>query len=55
MKYLRIILDPIKIKGDPEDEDQLRVDLYEKITAMIEAETLTYYIDEDEEDSDEDF
>ena len=54
MKYLKIILDPIKIKGDPEDPETLQVDLYEKLQAMIEAETLTYYIDEDE-DEDEDY
>ncbi len=55
MKYLKIVIDPIKIKGDSEDPDQLQVDVYEKIQAMIEAETLSFSIDEDEEDSDEDY
>ena len=55
MKYLKIMIDPIKLKGDPEDEDTLRADLYEKLTAMIEAETLSFYIDDEEEDDDVDF
>ena len=54
MKYLKVLIDPIKIKGDPEDEETLRVDLYEKIQAMIEAETLHFTIDE-EDAEDEDF
>ena len=53
MRYLKIILQPIKLKGDPEDLETLQQDLFEKLQAMIEAETLTYEIDE-EEDSDED-
>lgn len=53
MKYLKILLDPIKIKGDVDDEETLRADLYERITAMIEAETLSFTIDEDEEDEDD--
>ena len=55
MKYLKVIIDPIKLKGDPEDEDTLRSDLYEKLTAMIEAETLSFYIDDEEDDSDDDY
>lgn len=54
MKYLKIILEPIKLKGDPEDPETLQVDLFEKLQALIESETLTYYIDEDEEDEDSD-
>ena len=53
MRYLKIILQPIKLKGDPEDLETLQQDLFEKLQAMIEAETLAYEIDE-EEDSDED-
>jgi hypothetical protein len=52
MRYLRILLDPIKLKGDPEDEEQLRHDIYEKLQALMEAEVLSYNIDEDEEDED---
>lgn len=55
MKFLKILIDPIQIKGDPNDEDTLKVDLYEKISAMIEAETLSFTIDEDEEDEDSDY
>jgi len=54
MKYLRILLDPIKIKADPEDELQLQVDLYELIQTMIENETLGFTIDDEDDDSDED-
>jgi hypothetical protein len=54
MKYLKIILDPIKIKGDPEDPEQLQHDLFEKIQAMVEAETLSFSIDEEDDDTDED-
>lgn len=54
MKYLKIILDPVKIKGDPEDPEQLQHDLYEKISAMIESETLAFTIDEEDDDSEDD-
>lgn len=53
MKYLKILIDPIKIKGDPEDEETLRVDVYERVQAMIESEVLAFTI-EDEEDSEDD-
>lgn len=56
MKYLKIQIDTIKIKGDLDDPEQLQADLYEKIQAMIESETLAYStLDEDEEDDDSDF
>jgi hypothetical protein len=54
MKYLKILIDPIKIKGDPEDTDTLQADLYEKIQAMIESETLKWNIDEEDQDEDDD-
>lgn len=54
MKYLKVIIDPIKIKGDLDDAETLQIDLYEKISAMIEAETLSFTIDDDE-DEDEDY
>ena len=58
MKYLKIILDPnktLKLKGDPEDRETIQADLYEKLILMIEAEVLDWEIDEEEEDSDEDY
>lgn len=55
MKYLKIIVDPIKIKGDTDDLETLQNDLYEKIQAMIEAETLVWSIDEDDADDDSEF
>ena len=55
MKYLRILIDPIKVKGDPEDPETLTADVYEKVQAMIEAETLSYSIDEDEDSEDDDY
>jgi len=55
MKYLKIVLEPFKIKGDPEDEETLKVDVYERVQAMIEAETLSFSIDEDEDEDDSDY
>lgn len=55
MRYLKIVIDPLKIKGDVEDPDQLQVDVYEKLSALIEAETLTFSIDEDDDGDDDDF
>jgi hypothetical protein len=55
MKYLRILIDPIRIKGDEDDSDQLQSDLYEKISAMIESETLSFTIDESEDEEELDF
>ena len=53
MKYLKIILEPIKIKGDLEDEEQLKQDIYEKVMALVESETLNYYIDDEDEDAED--
>jgi hypothetical protein len=55
MRYLKIVLEPIKIKGDPEDEQQLQADVYERLSAMIESETLAFSIDEEDEDDDGDY
>ncbi len=53
MKYLKIDLQSIRIKGDLEDTDTLQADVYEKVQAMIESETLVFTVDEDfEEDED---
>jgi hypothetical protein len=54
MKYLKVTIQPIKIKGDPMDLETLQVDLYERITALVESETLLWDIDEEDEDDDED-
>lgn len=53
MKYLKINLAPVKVKGDLEDPETLQQNLYEKISTMIESETLKWEIDEEDEDDDE--
>lgn len=55
MKYLKILLDPIKIKGDEDDLDTLKVDLYEKIQGLIESDSLGFSIDEDDHDDENEF
>jgi hypothetical protein len=55
MKYLKVILQPIKIKGDLDDETQLQQDVYEKVMNMIESETLSFQVDDEEEEDDCDF
>jgi uncharacterized protein YfaA (DUF2138 family) len=55
MRYLKIVLEPLKIKGDADDPDQLQADVYEKLSAMIESETLAFSIDEDEDEDDSDY
>ena len=55
MKYLTILVDSIRVKGDVDDEDQLRADVYEKLQAMIEAETLTFQVDEENDDEEDPF
>lgn len=55
MKYLTINIEPIRIKGDVEDPDQLQADVYERLSAMIESETLSFEIDEDSEEDELDF
>ena len=55
MKYLRILIEPIKIKGDEEDPEQLQADVYERVAAMLESETLSFSIDESEDDDESDF
>ena len=54
MKYLKIILNPIKVKGEESDEETLQADLYEKISTMIENETLKWKIDDEEEGGEDD-
>lgn len=53
MRYLKIVIEPFRIKGDLEDEETLTQDVYERIAAMLESETLAYSIDEDNEDDEE--
>jgi len=54
MKYLKIVIKPFKIKGDLDDPDTLQVDVLERVAAMLEAETLDWSVDEDEQEDDED-
>jgi hypothetical protein len=54
MKYLKIILDPIKLKGRADDPETIQADLYEHIQVLLEAEALGWSIDEDSEDESED-
>ena len=49
MKYIKVNIDPIRIKADLDDLEQLQQDLYEKVSAMVEAETLTFSIDDEDE------
>lgn len=53
MKYLTIDIQSIRIKGDVDDEETLKTDIYEKLLAMIESETLTFSINHDDEEDDE--
>jgi hypothetical protein len=55
MKTLKILIQPFDIKGDEEDTDQLQQDVYEKVLAMVESETLAFEILEDEEEESEDY
>jgi hypothetical protein len=56
MKYLKILLGPVKVKGSEDDMETLQLDLYDKISAMIESETLKWEIDpETDEDEDESY
>ncbi len=55
MKYLTIVLQNVRIKGDPDDMDTLQTDLYEKLQTMIEAETLSFEIQDEEDDGDDEF
>jgi hypothetical protein len=53
MKYLKVVVE-FKVKSDEdEDPDQLQADIYEKVQSLLESETLSYRIEEDEEDDDE--
>lgn len=53
MKYLKVLIDPILIKGDKDDLDTLKLDLYDKLTTMIEEESLSFVVDEDYEDDED--
>ena len=53
MKYLKVILAPIKMKGDVDDEETLRRDLYEKVQALIESGDLEFSVDEEDEDDED--
>ncbi len=53
MKYVKIIVDTFKIKADMEDPETMTADVYDKLAAMLEAETLTFVVDEEESEDDE--
>lgn len=54
MKKLEITI-KLKIKGDPEDTDTVREDVYEYLQELMEEGELAYEINYDEdEDEDED-
>lgn len=55
MKNLKIVINPFRIKGDEDDYEQLEVDVLEKVAAMVEAGTLSWSIEEDEDSDDEDY
>lgn len=55
MKYLKIVVESFKIKGDPDDSETLQADVYERIQSMLEAETLAFHVDEDDEDEESDY
>ena len=55
MKYLKIVIEPFKIKGSEDDEETLQQDVYEHLQALIESETLAFTIDYDSEDEELDF
>ena len=50
MKYVTIQIEPFKLKADIEDEEQTNHDVLEKVAAMVEAETLSWSIVEDEDE-----
>jgi hypothetical protein len=54
MKYLRVLIAPLKLKGDSEDREQLQQDLYELVQTLIENEALDWDIDDEESEEDED-
>ena len=55
MRYLKILLGSIKVKGDLDDPETLQADIYEKVSTMIENETLKWEIDDEEDDEDESY
>ena len=54
MKHLKINLASFRIKGDADDMDTLKEDVYEKIQAMLESDALEFSIDDEESEDDED-
>lgn len=51
MPKLKVLIE-IEVKADRHDDDEVREAVYEKLTALMEAEELDFALDEDE---DEDF
>lgn len=54
MKYVKILLAPVKIKADLDDPETIQQELYEKISTLIESEDLKWEIDPEDENDDED-
>ena len=55
MKKLKVIIE-LTIKGDMEDEEQIKEDVYAQLQEQMEEGDLSYEVvdpDEDEEDEDE--
>jgi len=53
MKHLKINIGSFRIKGDADDMDTLKEDVYEKIQAMLESDALEFSIDDENEDEDD--
>ena len=53
MKVLKIMIQPIEIKGDVDDPDTLQADLYERLQSMMESEVLSFEIVDEEEGEDD--
>lgn len=53
MKYLTILINPIRMKGDPDDIETIQADLNELLQSMIEDGSVPFSIQEDDEEEDE--
>lgn len=51
MKNLKITIE-FEVKGDLDDEDTLKEDIYNTLQEMMESDQLSYEAEEDEEDDD---
>lgn len=53
MKKLNITI-KFKIKGDPEDIDTIKEDVYQYLQELMEEDDLPFEVDHEEEEDDED-